>query len=109
MAKKNESGCCKPTAKMVVLNNCQIESMLTVDGRGQMVLPKEVRERAGIKPGDKLGLITLDKGEELCCFLLIKANKLAGQVKNIVGPIVASGPEKANANRKDQNNGSKSN
>ncbi|MBI5805784.1 AbrB/MazE/SpoVT family DNA-binding domain-containing protein [candidate division TA06 bacterium] len=85
---------------MIVLNNCQIESMLTVDSRGQMVLPKEVRQRAGIKTGDKLGLITLDKGDEMCCFLLIKAHKLAGQVKNIVGPIVASEPVKEKPKRK---------
>jgi antitoxin PrlF len=105
MAKQDKADCCGARAQMVVLNNCQIESLLTVDERGQMVLPKEVRQRAGIKPGDKLGLITLDKGTEICCFLLIKANKLAGQVKNIVGPIVAS--ELAAPKRKGKNDGSK--
>lgn len=91
MAKPKRESCCRAGAQMVVLNNCQIVSLLTVDERGQMVLPKDVRQRAGIKPGDKFGLVTLDKGDETCCFILVKANQLASQVKNIVGPIVMSG------------------
>ena len=37
---------------------CQVEAVVSVDERGQMVLPKEVRARAGIKPGDKLALVS---------------------------------------------------
>ena len=31
---------------------CQVDAVVAVDGRGQLVLPKEVREKAGIKAGD---------------------------------------------------------
>ncbi len=32
---------------------CKVESLISVDERGQMVLPKELRDRANIRPGDK--------------------------------------------------------
>jgi antitoxin PrlF len=30
---------------------CQVEAMVSVDEKGQMVLPKSIREKAGIQPG----------------------------------------------------------
>jgi len=36
---------------------CKVVSLVTVDGRGQMVLPKELREQIGIRPGEKLALV----------------------------------------------------
>jgi len=40
---------------------CRIESLIRVDERGQIVLPKEIRDKANIYPGDKLALICLKK------------------------------------------------
>ena len=37
--------CCTPPA----FGGCKVESLVTVDERGQMVLPKDLRDRAGIK------------------------------------------------------------
>ena len=37
---------------------CRVESIVSVDERGQMVLPKDAREKAGIHPGDKLAVIS---------------------------------------------------
>lgn len=67
---------------------CRVESIVTVDERGQMVLPKEVRKAAGIRPGEKLALIMWKKGEEVCCMSLIKADALAGVVKGMLGPLM---------------------
>ena len=53
-------------------NCCNIESVITVDERGQMVLPKEVREKANIKAGDKLAVVSIEKGGKFCCISLIK-------------------------------------
>ena len=36
---------------------CRVDSLVSVDDRGQMVLPKELRDKAGIKGGDKLAVI----------------------------------------------------
>jgi len=69
-------------------NCCKVESLISVDERGQMVLPKELRDRAGIRAGDKLALVSWEKGGEICCFTLIKAEDLAVGVKDFLGPIM---------------------
>jgi len=67
---------------------CKVESLVSVDERGQMVLPKEIRDRANIKPGDKLALISWEKDGKLCCLTLVKADDFAGMVKGMLGPMV---------------------
>jgi AbrB family looped-hinge helix DNA binding protein len=67
---------------------CKVESIVSVDERGQMVLPKEVRDAAGIRPGDKLALVLWKKGEEVCCMSLIKVDALTGMVKGMLGPLM---------------------
>lgn len=67
---------------------CQVESLISVDERGQMVLPKEFREKAKIQPGDKLAIISWEKDGEVCCFTLVKATYLAERVKDLLGPMM---------------------
>lgn len=67
---------------------CRVESIVSVDERGQMVLPKEVRDAAGIRPGDKLALIVWKKGEVVCCMTLIKVDALTDMVKGLLGPMM---------------------
>jgi len=86
MAKKNRKVCCSPVEMGV--NYCKVESIITVDERGQMVLPKELRDRANIRAGDKLAIISWDKGGEVCCIYLIKAEHLAERVKDFLGPMM---------------------
>jgi len=52
---------------------CKIEALISIDERGQMVLPKEVRDKAGIRPGDKLALTSWESEGKVCCMLLVKA------------------------------------
>ena len=52
-----------------------------------MVLPKEVRERAGIQTGEKLALISMEREGKVCCIALIRAGELSGMVKGILGPL----------------------
>ncbi len=67
---------------------CKVESLISVDERGQMVLPKDLREKAKIQPGDKLALISWEKDGEICCMGLIKSEYLAGHVKDFLGPVM---------------------
>lgn len=67
---------------------CRVEAVLSVDERGQMVLPKEIREKAGIRAGDKLAVISMEKGGNVCCITLIKVDELTDIVKNILGPVM---------------------
>jgi len=83
MAKVKNASCCN-TGKAAC---CQVESVVTVDERGQMVLPKELREKAGIKPGDKLAVMSWDKEGKSCCFILMKTEQIADMVKETLGPL----------------------
>ncbi len=67
---------------------CAVEALVTVDERGQMVLPKDLREKAGIKPGDKLAVTTWEKDGKICCIALIKAVSLESMVKGVLGPVM---------------------
>lgn len=87
MGKKEKSGCLASAGRNS--NCCKVESLISVDDRGQMVLPKELRERANIRPGDKLALISWEKEGAVCCFTLIKADALAERVKDFLGPVMA--------------------
>ena len=86
MPKRNQKVCCSPVG--MEMNYCRVESVISVDERGQMVLPKELRDRANIRAGDKLALISWDKGGEVCCIYLIKAEHLADRVKDFLGPMM---------------------
>jgi AbrB family looped-hinge helix DNA binding protein len=82
MAERNtgentEAGCCKVVA------------IVTVDERGQMVLPKEIREKARIGAGDKLAAISCEKDGEVCCISLLKVDNLSQLVKEILGPAMS--------------------
>lgn len=69
-------------------NTCRVESIISVDERGQMVLPKELREKAMIKAGDKFALVSWDKDGEICCLYLIRTDFLAETVKDFLGPML---------------------
>lgn len=84
-AKKSAAGCCSPAKDAAT---CKVDSIISVDERGQMVLPKELRHRAKIRPGDKLAVTTWEKDGEVCCITLIKVEGLVDMVKGHLGPII---------------------
>jgi antitoxin PrlF len=67
---------------------CKVESIVNLDDRGQVVLPKEVREKANIRTGDKLAIVNMDRSGKTCCIILAKADDLAEKVKQMLGPLV---------------------
>ena len=73
----------------------QIEAIITIDERGQMVLPKQTRAKAGIRAGDKLALVGWRKGDRVCCLTLIKADEMAEMVGELVNSLMAASPESA--------------
>ncbi len=87
MVKKDENGsCCTPINRGI--SCCKVESVVSVDDRGQMVLPKEIRDKAKIRAGDKLAVISWEKDGEVCCISLIKAEGFTGMVKEMLGPMM---------------------
>jgi antitoxin PrlF len=66
---------------------CKVESVVTVDERGQMVLPKDLREKTGIKAGDKLAVVSWGQNDGVMCLALIKVEDLSSLVKQMLGPV----------------------
>ncbi|MEN6609830.1 MAG: HgcAB-associated protein [Methanoregulaceae archaeon] len=95
MAKKQtEESCGSPEGSACgcgPVSRCKVEAVLSIDDRGQMVLPKDVREKAGIATGDKLALISWEKNGSICCLALMKAENLSGMVRDMLGPVLESG------------------
>ena len=77
-----------PMPDITGISCCKVESVVSIDERGQMVLPKEIREKAKIKAGDKLAVISWQKDEKVSFLCLIKVDELAGMLKGILGPIM---------------------
>jgi antitoxin PrlF len=66
---------------------CRIDAVVTVDAKGQIVLPKDLREKANIKPNDKLAVINFEKNNKVCCIIMVKADALESTVKSMLGPV----------------------
>ena len=67
---------------------CRVDAVVNVDERGQIVLPKEVRERIGVKAGDKFVIIGFESCGRTGCLFLIKAEDFGEIVKDFLGPVV---------------------
>jgi len=65
-----------------------IEAVVSIDERGQIVLPKEVREKAGLKPRDKLAVVTHMHGDEVAFIMLIPVERLAESLRRFLGPLL---------------------
>jgi antitoxin PrlF len=59
-----------------------------MDAKGQIVLPKDLREKANIKPNEKLAVVACEKGGEVCCIMLLKADRLVSAVTKTVAPLI---------------------
>jgi AbrB family looped-hinge helix DNA binding protein len=76
--------CCMPGG----MSCCRVESIVSVDERGQMILPKDIREKANLRAGDKLAVVSMEKDGKICCLSLIKVEELERMVKSLLGPVM---------------------
>jgi len=83
--RENADNCCEPAD---IASCCKVEAMVSVDERGQMILPKDLRDRAGIRPGEKLAVTTWEKEGKIYCISLIRADELTTMVKGVLGPVM---------------------
>lgn len=83
-ARRSSERCCRDEDAPC----CRVETLVSVDERGQMVLPKDFRERAGIRAGDRLALVSWESGGRICCILLMKAEELGELVRERLGPVL---------------------
>lgn len=80
----DKNSCCSPQES----KGFNVDAIVTVDERGQMVLPKELRARAGIQAGDKFALISWEKDGAVCCMSLVKTDAFSSMVKDFLGPMM---------------------
>ena len=80
--------CCDTNPILEDTKCCKVDALITIDGRGQIVLPKDVRERAGVKAGDKFVVMSYESEGKICCIFLVKADDFADTAKDILGPMV---------------------
>lgn len=81
--------CCEPESVMKSAKCCcQVDALVSIDGRGQIVLPKDVREKAKVKAGDKFVVISSSSDNDVCCLFLIKADDFGETVKGMLGPMM---------------------
>jgi AbrB family looped-hinge helix DNA binding protein len=86
MEKSANEPCCMTTDGGI--GSFKVESVISIDNRGQMVLPKSIRDMAKIHAGDKLAVISWEKDGEVCCISLIKVEDLAEMVRGMLGPLM---------------------
>lgn len=86
MPNRKAEGSCPPQG--CTTSCCRVESIISIDERGQILLPKELRKKANISAGDKLAVISWDKDGEVCCLTLIKADYLVERVSDFLGPLL---------------------
>jgi len=73
---------------------CKIDAVITMDAKGQVVLPKDLREKADLKANDKIAVVACEKEGKICCIMLIKAERLAGAVSKTLSPLLKGVIEK---------------
>ncbi|MFX0008460.1 MAG: HgcAB-associated protein HgcC [Promethearchaeota archaeon] len=87
MSGQNDQNCaCGPSS--MESQCCKVEALVTVDKKGQILLPKDLREKEDIKEGDKFAIVNVAPGGKPCCLILMKADILEPMVQNALGPVL---------------------
>jgi len=79
MAKEKEEKCCDSKGNDTCC--CTVTAIVSVDEKGQLVLPKDIRNWIGLKAGDKLALVSMGGKKEPCCLMLMRADSLNDAVR----------------------------
>ncbi len=66
---------------------CKIVSVMTIDERGQIVLPRELRDKVNIKAGDRFAVVYWEQNNK-SCVSLIKMDDFTGTVKDYLRPVM---------------------
>ena len=67
---------------------CRIDAVVTMDAKGQIVLPKDLREKANLKPNDKIAVVACEKDSEVCCIMMVKAEQFRSALSETLGPML---------------------
>ncbi|MCE7743043.1 MAG: AbrB/MazE/SpoVT family DNA-binding domain-containing protein [Candidatus Heimdallarchaeota archaeon] len=65
---------------------CHVEGIVNVDSRGQIVLPKSLRDSMGLSQGDRLVVIAMKDKGVITSISLMKADAVDNMVKVVLKP-----------------------
>lgn len=65
---------------------CKVDAIVSIDAKGQIVLPKDLRDKGKLKQNDKLAVIGYERDRESFCIMMVKAAQLGNTVKIMLGP-----------------------
>ncbi len=83
---KETEECCSSEDKAV--SCCEIEGIVQIDSRGQIVLPRDLRKDAGLTEGTKLVVVRLQSKGEIAGICLYKTDKFNIVVKDTLNPVM---------------------
>jgi AbrB family looped-hinge helix DNA binding protein len=86
MSRRENNDCC-PREEL------KVEAIVSVDDRGQMVLPKDIREKLDLRAGEKLAVVTKERDGKVCCIYLFRTDELLGMVRDRLGPLLSDAVE----------------
>lgn len=86
--KKKTISCCDEGTLPGSLIGCKVEAIVSVDEKGQMLLPKELREKAKIHTDDKFVLVSCNSDGKICCLTLLRAEDFSKSLKEMLGPML---------------------
>ena len=67
---------------------CEVDAVVTIDRRGQIILPKEVRDKAEMKAGDRFAVISCECEGEVCCLILVKTATFNESAKDMLNQML---------------------
>ncbi len=67
---------------------CHVEGVVTVDSKGQIVLPKSLRENMGLKEKDKLIVVGMKDKGKITSISLFKSEAMDDMVKIMLKPVM---------------------
>lgn len=91
VAKGKKRSCCE--GQPSDSEHYRVEAIVSVDERGQMVLPKDIRQRMGIAAGEKLAVVIMEREGKPCCLQLLKAQSFSDPVRGMIGTPVSKRSE----------------
>ena len=83
---EQKEDCCPTSGEG--LSCCHVEGVVTVDSKGQIVLPKSLREDMEIKEKDKLIVVSMKDKGKINSISLFKARTMDNMVKIMLKPII---------------------
>lgn len=65
-----------------------LAAVVTVDARGQLVLPADVRKKLGLKGGEKFALVPCSSTTCPSAMTLIRVEELGSALEGLLGPLL---------------------